>query len=160
MSGESKHKQCYDPVLRPQSWTDDFANSTQDVTITLGRSPADQITSRTRDNDDYAYIGYVNRSTAYSPNGLNQYASVAGTNFAYDLNGTLKTDGNTTYGYDVENRLIQASGTHSAMLTYDPLGRLSQVASNGTTTQFLYTGDQLVAEYSGSGALRSDRVQR
>lgn len=93
------------------------------MTVTLGYNPADQIASHTRDNDDYAYIGYVNGSTGYSPNGLNQYASVAGTNFAYDLNGNLKADSDTSYTYDVENRLIQASGTHSAMLTYDPLGR-------------------------------------
>lgn len=40
-------------------------------------------------------------------------------------------------------------------MAYDPLGRLSQT-SGGTsgTTQFLYDGDQLVAEYSGGAIIR------
>jgi len=63
--------------------------------------------------------------------------------------------GVTTYGYDVENRLISASsasGGHNATLTYDPLGRLFQIVSGSNTTQFLYDGDALVAELNSSGA--------
>ncbi|MBL8549504.1 MAG: hypothetical protein JNJ73_05930, partial [Hyphomonadaceae bacterium] len=45
------------------------------------------------------------------------------------------------------------SGSVSATLTYDPLGRLKTIASGGATTQFLYEGNNLVAEYDGSGNL-------
>jgi RHS repeat-associated protein len=38
-------------------------------------------------------------------------------------------------------------------LAYDPLGRLWQVSSSSGTTQFLYDGDELAAEYDGSGNL-------
>jgi RHS repeat-associated protein len=38
-------------------------------------------------------------------------------------------------------------------LTYDPLGRLWQVSGPAGTTLFLYDGDELVAEYDGSGTL-------
>jgi RHS repeat-associated protein len=46
---------------------------------------------------------------------------------------------------------VSASGAKTATLTYDPLGRLFQVSSASGTTQFLYDGDSLVAEYNGSG---------
>lgn len=58
-----------------------------------------------------------------------------------------------TMVYDAENRLVSASGAKAAALSYDPLGRLFQTSGGGVTTQFLYDGDQLVAEYDGSGAL-------
>jgi RHS repeat-associated protein len=60
--------------------------------------------------------------------------------------------------YDAENHLLTASGAYTATLTYDPLGRLFQVTSSGNTTQFLYDGDALVAEYNGSGALQQRYV--
>jgi RHS repeat-associated protein len=143
----------YDSVQRPQIWTDNFPSGTPDVTTTLGYNPANQIITRTVSNDDYVYTSFVDGTTSYSANGLNQYSSVTGSNFAYDPNGNLTSDGTTEtgYTYDVENRLISVFGSHSVTLTYDPLGRLFQVAvTGGSTTQYLYDGDQLVAEYDGS----------
>jgi len=61
-------------------------------------------------------------------------------------------DGSNTYVYDIENRLVTASGGHSATLRYDPLGRLYEVAGT-STTRFLYDGDALAAEYNSAGAL-------
>jgi RHS repeat-associated protein len=99
---------------------------------------------------------------------------VASTGFAYDANANLTSDGFTTYGYDVENRLVSAGGAYGAALAYDPNGRLFQLAGtavwgsgitwgasssqpfrwNSASTQFLYDGDALVAEYNtSSGAL-------
>jgi RHS repeat-associated protein len=160
LSGETRggvvSTYAYDPVQRPHSWVDNFPSTSPDVTATFAYNPANQMIVRTTSNDAYIYTGYVDGSTSYSANGLNQYSSVGGNSFAYDPNGNLTTDGTTktSYAYDVENRLITASGGHSATLTYDPLGRLFQVVSGSTTTQFLYDGDQLVAEYDGSsGAL-------
>jgi len=145
----------YDPVRRPQSWTDDLAGTGPDVTTTFGYNPANQITTRTISNDAYAYTDFANVNRSYSPNGLNQYSSVAGASFTYDLRGNLTSDGSTIYSYDIENRLLTASVGHSATLTYDPLGRLFQIVSGSKTTQFLYDGDELVAEYDGSsGALQ------
>ncbi|WP_066793543.1 RHS repeat domain-containing protein [Sphingomonas soli] len=114
-------------------------------------NPASQITSRTRDNDTYAYTGYTTASTSYTANGLNQYSVVGGASYIYDDNGNLTSDGTTSYTYDVENRLVAASG--GVTLAYDPLGRLYKVASGSTDTRFLYDGDQLVAEYDASGNL-------
>ncbi len=38
-------------------------------------------------------------------------------------------------------------------MRYDPLGRLYEVAGASGTTRFLYGGDELMAEYDGSGNL-------
>lgn len=131
--------------------TDNLAGSAS-VTTTFVYNPANQILTRMRTNDSYAYAGTAS-GVSYAANGLNQYTTVAGTTFGYDSRGNLTSDGATTYGYDAENRLITASGAHTATLTYDPLGRLFQIVSGSNTTQFLYDGDALVAEYNGSGTL-------
>jgi RHS repeat-associated protein len=123
------------------------------VTTTLAYSSANQIISRSRNNDVYDFSAFTNGSTGYTANGLNQYMSVAGSSFAYDTKGNLTSGSLTSYTYDTENRLLSASGAHTATLTYDPLGRLSQIVSGSATTQFLYDGDELVAEYDGSGTL-------
>lgn len=73
--------------------------------------------------------------------------------FGYDANGNLTADGANSFVYDVENRLVGASGARTASLVYDPLGRLWQVTGTGTNTRFLYDGDELVAEYDGGGSL-------
>ena len=143
----------YDSARRLSSWTDDLAGTTSDITTMLWHNPADQISTRSRNNPAYIYAGYANGSVSYSPNGLNQYGSVGGTSFGYDARGNLTSDGLTSYTYDIENRLLTASGARSATLTYDPLGRLFQIVSGSTTAQFLYDGDELVAEYDGSGTL-------
>lgn len=143
----------YDNAMRLSSWADNLAAATSDVTTTFTYYPSDQVGTRTRNNTAYDYTGYASGNFNYVPNGLNQYASVGGVTFGYDANGNLTSDGSTSYTYDIENRLISASGKHSATLTYDPLGRLFRIVSNGETTQFLYDGDELIAEYNGSGAL-------
>ncbi len=64
---------------------------------------------------------------------------------------TNSSDGSTGFVYDVENRLVAASGARTASLAYDPLGRLWEVSAPSGTTRFLYDGDALVAEYGAAG---------
>ena len=87
-------------------------------------------------------------------NGRNQYTSVAGATHTHDPNGNLTGDGSRTFGYDAENRLTSVSGSASLTLTYDPLGRLRQTTAGAATTDFLYEGDRLIAEYNGATVLR------
>ncbi len=55
----------------------------------------------------------------------------------------------------MENRLVSAGGGSSANLRYDPLGRLYETSGGAAgITRFLYDGDELVAEYSASGAIQ------
>lgn len=87
------------------------------------------------------------------PDGLNRYATVGGVSFGYDSRGNLTTDGVRSFAYDAENHLLTETGGAGLGLSYDPLGRLSQTTSGSAVTQFLYDGDRLVAEYSGTGTL-------
>ncbi len=82
-------------------------------------------------------------------NGTNCALSGAG----YDCRGNLAFDGVRSFTYDEENHLVGESGPATAALSYDPLGRLCQTVINGTTTNFLYSGAALVAEYDGSWTL-------
>ena len=142
----------YDAASRLSSQTHDLAGAGSDQALTFGYNAASQIVTRTSANDAYASnTAYaVNRS--YSVNGLNQYTAAGPAAFGYDVNGNLTSDGTRTFTYDAENRLVAASG--GVALAYDPLGRLFQTASGSAgTTQFLYDGDELVAEYGAGGIL-------
>jgi RHS repeat-associated protein len=130
-------------------------------------NPVGQTLRQARDNDSYAYGGHVNVGRAYTTNGLNQYTAAGAASFCYDANGNLTSEGATVYRYDRENRLVEArasvlsacpvtgySGTLQASLVYDPLGRLFETSGGSAgTTQFLYDGDELVAEFNGAATL-------
>jgi RHS repeat-associated protein len=55
-----------------------------------------------------------------------------------------------TYTYDVENRMLTASGPAASTLSYDPLGRLWRLATTAKTIEFVYDGDALVYEINGT----------
>jgi RHS repeat-associated protein len=92
----------------------------------------------------------------YTVSGLNQYMSAGTATFAHP-NGNLASTANapysTAYVYDVENRLVSASGASNAELVYDPLGRLFQVSSGASVRRLAYDGDALVAEYNAAGTM-------
>ncbi|WBY08219.1 hypothetical protein PIB19_01285 [Sphingomonas sp. 7/4-4] len=142
----------YDGISRLMALGHNFAPGPSDVLTTFGYNAASQIVARTRHNDAYAFTGYVSASRSYARNGLNQYTAVGPNPYGYDANGNLTSDGIAVYTYDAENRLVATSA--GASLTYDPLGRLFQTAGGAAgATRFLYDGDELVAEYNGSGSL-------
>jgi RHS repeat-associated protein len=148
----------YDLIGRLSMVEDVFGLGTGNTRSDFLYTPAGQLRSETRSNDAYAWTRAIAVNRPHVVNGLNQYSSAGAATFGYDLNGNLITATNppdsTSYVYDVENRLVSASGAETAALAYDPLGRLFQISSPATgTTQFLYDGDELVAEYNGSGTL-------
>jgi RHS repeat-associated protein len=138
-----------DGLGRMTSLTTDLPEPANDNVTSFTFTPSSQIGQRTISNDAWAWTAHQEGEKAYAVNGLNQYTTVAGAAFAYDNNGNLTSDAATTYLYDVENRLVSATGATSAQLRYDPLGRLYEIGS----TRFLYDGDELVAEYSTAGTL-------
>ncbi|MEP2103977.1 MAG: RHS repeat-associated core domain-containing protein [Parasphingorhabdus sp.] len=146
----------YDPAGRLTQIARNLSGSSNDITFDFVYNPASQIKSRSHNNDLYISTAHYNIDRGYAINGLNQYTSTnTGASFGYDANGNLTNDGNTTFTYDVENRLVGASGWKTATLTYDPNGRLFEtVGKNASTnTRFLYDGDALVAEYTASGIM-------
>lgn len=136
----------YDPMSRLASLSDDLAATTSDVTGTFAYNPANQIVSKSRSNDLYAFNAYPASpvSRLYAVNGLNQYSTAGAATFTYDANGNLTGDGTNTYTYDVENRMLSASGPTATTLQYDPLGRIWRSTGGGVTSEFTYDGDAAV----------------
>ncbi|HEX8584783.1 MAG TPA: RHS repeat-associated core domain-containing protein [Allosphingosinicella sp.] len=142
----------FDAVSRLASLVDNPAGTTHDLTLGFGYNPASQITTNTRTNDLFAWTGHGTGTTASTANGLNQLATIGGTNTAHDARGNMTADGlGKTFGYSSENLLTGASG--GVTLAYDPALRLYQVAG-ATTTRFAYDGADLIAEYNGSNILQ------
>ena len=71
----------------------------------------------------FHYDGVGNRTTViddggtttYTTNPLNQYTSVGGEQYVYDLSGNLTYDGANMYGYDPENRLTTVEKASSLL---------------------------------------------
>ncbi|WAT14759.1 RHS repeat-associated core domain-containing protein [Xanthomonas fragariae] len=71
---------------------------------------------------------------------------------SYDESGHLLNDGSRKYVWDDRDRLseIQQGGTTIASFSYDALGRRTVKTEGGTSTQYLYDGEDVVQETQGS----------
>jgi RHS repeat-associated protein len=91
-----------------------------------------------------------------SHDAANQMLALGGKNLTYDQNGNLQTRtdvcGTTTYTWDARNRLTGISGykpdcsSLTTSFSYDALNRRISKTINGTTTQFVYDGWDIVQE--------------
>ena len=147
---------AFDPADRLSSFAQAFASPANSAQWGFSYTGADQLVSRTATNDAYSFHPPTGAPAAYLANGLNQYASVAGTAFSYKdagglSRGNLTSDGARNFTYDLENHLLTASAPTAVSLGYDPLGRLQTSTAAGAATTFLYDGADLVAEYDSAG---------
>lgn len=86
----------------------------------------------------------------------NQMLAFNGKNLTYDANGNLQTRsdicGTTTYTWDTRNRLTGISGFKpdctalTASFSYDAMNRRIVKTVNGTTTQYIYDGWDIIQE--------------
>ena len=165
----------YDAANRITGAEHEISDTTYGYDIDLTYNPAGQITSETIDNDvAYGFDDFTDFVDTYLNNGLNQITSVAGFAIDYDDNGNLASQdigdvtGDSvsdlnTFTYDHENRLVEASiwsdsgsgfTQKDVTLRYDPLGRLYEVEDdNGDKRRLYYSGQDLIAEYDGSGTM-------
>ncbi|TWB09656.1 RHS repeat-associated protein [Nitrospirillum amazonense] len=136
--------------LTSQNWTGRGANQS----LSFGYNAAGQITSRSNSDPAYDPPAPESGTTNYALNALNQTMQASGNvptlDIGYDGRGNLSSYGSTTLGYNADNQLTSMSP--ATTLGYDALGRLAQV-SQSSTTNFLYFGDQLLAEYDASGTV-------
>ncbi|PHR52486.1 MAG: hypothetical protein COA47_17795 [Robiginitomaculum sp.] len=129
-----------------------------DVDWTYGFNKVNQLTNKIMGGGAnlslYKWEPQYAKTDAYTSNGLNQYANVAGINLSYDLNGNLTSDGVWNYVYDTENMLLNASKAGaSASYIYDPLGRRSAKTVDTVLTTFLNDGVEEIADYNAGGTL-------
>ena len=147
----------FDYADRMASLAHAFNPSTGNQTWGFTFTPAGQLVAATTTNPAYDWTGGGASTVNTAADGLNRDAAIAAvgapcgaTNAGYDCNGNLTYDGTRRFTYDAENRLTGETGPVTMSVAYDPTGRLQQTIVNGATTQFLYEGDALVAEYDGS----------
>jgi RHS repeat-associated protein len=153
----------YDEALQLSTLANTLPLPGTGLVLDLDYNPAGQIVRYVRSNDSYAWRGAYTVSRNYESDGHNRYLrTVSGgtpsATFGYDANGNLTSEttplATRIWVYDVENRLVSASGAAAASLVYDPLGRLFQTSGGAAgARQFLYDGDALIAEYNGSNTL-------
>ncbi len=83
--------------------------------------------------------------------------------YTYDANGNVETKTDkatsdvTTYAWDAQDQLIQIDFPDSTTATYkyDGLGRRIEKNVNGTTTRYVYDGEDIVLEYDGTNTFVS-----
>jgi RHS repeat-associated protein len=144
----------YDGIGRLDIHTLKDSTNTDFNETTLGYNPASQIVSRTVTDSAMQTLLPISSPASYVANDLNQYTTVDNTDpLYYDDNGNLTAYDGWSYGYDAHNRLVSATqpaGT-SLDLDYDPSGRLISTTLDGSTTDYVYSGDQLIGEYDPLG---------
>jgi RHS repeat-associated protein len=78
--------------------------------------------------------------------------------YAYDLNGNMTNDAVNTITYDGENRLISSAGSGgSGTYSYRASGLRAVKVSGGTTTVYVFDGNNDIAEYT-NGTLANEYV--
>lgn len=68
----------------------------------------------------------------------------------YDRNGSVASDGLTSYVWDAREHLATVTGSSSSQFSYDSTGRRITTAVAGVTTQYGYDGVNVVARTTGS----------
>jgi RHS repeat-associated protein len=125
-----------------------LAGGTNTNAITLSSySPAGEIGSRTASNDAFAWTQGANANRGYVPNGLNQYATIAGATQGYDSKGNMTSSGGVSYAYNSKN---QMTGSGSNGFYYDPIGRMDD--ASGSNVLFDYDGANMISELNTSTA--------
>ncbi len=113
-------------------------------------------------DEAYAYDKIGNRLRAeangserlYTPNALNQYERAGEHRPSHDVDGNLIAQGERTFTWDGENRLIaiHERGSFVATYTYDHQSRrIARRTQDGVDERYLYQGWNLIAVYAPGG---------
>lgn len=102
---------------------------------------------RTHTGGSYARTGLPQPVASATYNAANQQTAFGNQVLTYDLNGNLTSDGSRSYTWNARDQLVSISGTGlTGSFTYDAFGgRVSKII-NGSSTVYLYDGDNVVEE--------------
>jgi RHS repeat-associated protein len=99
----------------------------------------------------YARTGLPTAVSSASYDDANELTSWGGQALSYDAAGNLTADGSNTYSWNARGQLASIAGATSASFGYDAFARRQSATFAGTTTSFLYDGQNVVQELQ-SGA--------
>ncbi len=117
------------------SWNYDRNGNRTAQTVTAGTGPSNSVS--------------VNAST----NQINT------SGYSYDLGGNMTNDASNTLVYDAENRVTSATnGGASGSYVYNAAGLRVEKVSGGATTDSIYLGPQVIAQYGGGQGLLAEYV--
>lgn len=109
---------------------------------------------RVRQGGSFARINLpASISGAISYDAANRLTTWDGSAIAYDANGNMTTALGQAYSWNERNQLAASSGSATGTYAYDALSRRQVRTVNGTTTKFLYDGQQPIQELTGSNTL-------
>jgi RHS repeat-associated protein len=132
------------------------------LTIGYGFNNVHQATSQSMTDGTYMWHPSAGGTTTYgTASSVNEYPTVGSATYQYDGNANLKSDGTWTFTYDTENHLTASSKTGTSVgYDYDADHRQIQKTVGSTTSYYVYSGWQRIADYaaSGSGALQNRYV--
>jgi RHS repeat-associated protein len=156
--GGASTSYVYDDMERLQQLAHNFLGTGHDVSWSFVYNPASQLRSLTSSNTMYDFTQKSQPLESKSYDGLNRDTSITVIPGGYDKNGNLSDEGSggRSMTYDIDNRLltiVRSSTGLNATLTYDPAGRLARYNYNGSVTEFLYDGMNLIMEYNSSGTV-------
>jgi RHS repeat-associated protein len=136
--------------------------SGQFTNFTFDTTPENFITGITQTSD--AAIAEPNPSAqTVLFNNVNEITSVAGQAYTYDANGNLLSDGDRTYSWDAENRLVgiayPSQPGKQTEFKYDGLGRRVEIgdapAGGGSTvmSQYVWCAGEVCEKRSAGGPI-------
>ncbi len=133
-------------------YINNLPGTSYDSVLTFASNAANETYSRVQTGSTlYNYAPTLSSTTTYSLNGQNQTTAVNSAGITYDTLGNLYNDGSVTYTYNKDNLLTSTSS--GASLTYDASNRLVSIVKS-TTTNFIYDGNDVIAEYNGATLVR------
>jgi RHS repeat-associated protein len=81
---------------------------------------------------------------------VNTQNRLVGTTYQYDAAGNMTNDGSHSYTYDAENRLTKVDSGSTATYVYDANGHRVRSTVGGTSRDYVYNSDSVVAEWYSS----------
>ena len=146
----------YEASGQLKSLKHNFTGTADDATWLYGRNNNGQVTSKSISNAGYQWTPSFKANTLYSANALNQYYNIGGIEQKHDKNGNLIQDGSMNFVFNALGQMTEAKsgGMIVGKYEYDPLGRRKAKTAGGLKTEYLWSGNQVMAEYRGGRLLR------
>ena len=96
----------------------------------------------------------TNGTTNYTYNNANRLTKAGDITFTYDKNGNTTSRTGRTMRYDIINNLTKVTGDFNATYAYDGLGNRRSATRDGIATNYVLSGNNVVAETNSSNKVQ------